>query len=542
MSDKSRLVAALYDAGVILEIIEPKSFRSRAYLSASRLVEESPYALSELANDGKALEIKGIGSSLFAQIRGFAASGMLPIRAELDVVWPEGLWDVLRVPGFGPKKVGALYHDLGITSLAELEYACNENRLVTLHGFGHKTQEKALESIVRLKSERGRRLFADMEELVQAITAELESVPGIASVTIAGDYRRLLPVTDGLVFVASATHSNDIALPAWLSPGGNQVSLCGLHGAAYSGERAGVNVGVFVYAESSFGTALALHTGSPAYLEALGAQDDLFAASEAEYFATLGVDFVPPHRRELELMGDTAAPRLLTLADIPGVLHVHSTYSDGSASIYDLALTARAAGFRFLGIADHSQTAVYARGLTVERLREQWEEIDRVNHLPELGGLRILRGIESDILADGSLDYPDEILSQLHFVVASVHSQFRLPRDEMTARLVRAASHPRVNILGHLTGRILLGRPGYDFDFDAVLAACAKNGTALELNSNPHRMDIGWEMCLAARRVGVKVAINPDAHHPEHLTHVRYGLNIANKAGLRREDLLEIKD
>lgn len=540
MSDKARLVAALYDAGIMLEVLEPKSFRSRAYLGASRLLEDSSYTLEELADQGKAQEIKGIGRSLFAQIKGFVASGVLPIMEDLERQWPAGLWDVLRVPGFGPKKVSALYHELGITSLAELEYACNENRLITLHGFGQKTQDKALESIARLKSERGKRLYADVEGLVADIYDELAGVEGISSAAVTGDFRRLLPVTDGLSFVVATEAAGELTLPEWLSPGPDDEVASGLNGKSYSGEREGVKVEVFVCCEACQGTALALHTGSAAYLDAIGARRDVSVAKEGDFFTQQGLAFVPPERREIELASVPVSPQPLTMADIQGALHVHSTYSDGSASIYDLALAAKRAGFSHLGIADHSQTAVYARGLTIERLQEQWQEIERLNRLPELAGLRILRGIESDILADGSLDYPDEILAALDFVVASVHSQFRMPREEMTVRLVRAASHPHVHILGHLTGRILLGRPGYDFDFDAVLQACATNGTALELNANPHRMDIGWEMCLAARRAGVKVAINPDAHHPEHLAHVRYGLNIANKAGLQREDLFTI--
>jgi DNA polymerase (family X) len=541
MSDKAKLVAALYDAGIMLEVLEPKSFRSRAYLNASRLLEDSPYTLSELAQDKKALEIKGIGNSLFAQIVGFYATGSLPIRSELDQLWPEGLWEVLRVPGFGPKKVSALHHELGISSLAELEYACNENRLMTLHGFGQKTQEKALESIARLKAQRGKRLSADVEELVLSIQTELSGVAGVSTVTAVGDYRRLLPVTDGLSFVVSGPRVTTISFPDWLAAE-QSGRLAGAIGAeAYFGEREGVRVEVLVCPEASLGTALGWHTGSTEYLEAIEARFDLVAASEEEYFTGLGVRLLPPHRRELELANEDAATPLLTLADIPGALHVHSTYSDGSASIYDLAVAAKAVGFSYLGIADHSQTAVYARGLSIERLQEQWEEIARLNRLPEFAGLRILRGIESDILADGSLDYPDEILAQFDFVVASVHSQFRMSYEDMTARLVRAAENPYVDIIGHLTGRILLGRPGYDFNFEAVLAACATHGTALELNSNPHRMDIGWRQCIAARQAGVKIAINPDAHHPEHLTHVRYGLNIANKAGLRREDLFEIR-
>ncbi|HSL94192.1 MAG TPA: PHP domain-containing protein, partial [Bacillota bacterium] len=430
---------------------------------------------------------------------------------------------------------------LGISSLAELEYACNENRLITLHGFGHKTQDKALESIERLKSQRGKRLFADVEQLVKTIRAELSALQGVSLVAAVGEYRRLLPVIDGLDFVVVASAHNDITWPEWLAPDQNTCVVDEVDCVAYVGEREGVRVGVSVCPEHALGTALALHTGSEAYLEHIVAGPELVATTEEDYFNGLGVDFLLPHRREVELLTAPHTAPQLTMADLPGALHVHSTYSDGSASIYDLAVAARAAGFSYLGIADHSQTAVYARGLTVERLLEQWDEIDRLNQLPEFAGLRILRGIESDILADGSLDYPDEILSRFDFVVASVHSQFRMSREDMTARLVRATENPCVDIIGHLTGRILLGRPGYDFDFEAVLAACAARGTALELNSNPHRMDIGWRQCLAARQAGVKIAINPDAHHPEHLTHVRYGLNIANKAGLRREDLFEIK-
>ncbi len=541
MSEKSKLVTALYEAGVMLEVLEPKSFRSRAYLSASRLVEDSPYTLEELTQEKKALEIKGIGNSLFAQISAFAATGVLPVRTDLDSVWPDGLWEVLRVPGFGPRKVSALYHELGISSLAELEYACNENRLITLHGFGHKTQEKALESIARLKSERGKRLFADVEDLAETLLSELRQVAGLASLDIAGEYRRLLPVTDGLKFVVTADPTDDVTFPGWLAPDENPVFPPVPGGTAYVGEREGVKVALYLYAPAQLGTAMAWHTGSDDYLASIGASAEHLAPSEMEYFAAFTEPFREPWQREDEqLMAEDAGP-ILTMADIPGVLHVHSTYSDGSASILDLARAAKGAGFKYLGIADHSQTAVYARGLTVDRLREQWDEINRLNEIPELSGLRILRGIESDILADGSLDYPEEILAQFDFVVASVHSQFRMSREDMTARLVRAALNPHVDIIGHLTGRILLGRPGYDFDFDAVLAACKQSGTALELNANPHRMDIGWRHCLAARKAGVKVAINPDAHHPEHLTHVSYGLNIANKAGLRRDDLFEIK-
>ena len=539
MSDKTTLVALLHQAGVMLEVLDPDSFRARAYYTAARALETSSLSLSDLIEGRAALKIKGIGKSLFSQMMEFNQTGSLPVIDELAVHWPEGLWDLLRLPGIGPKRVSALYHHLHITSLGELEYACNENRLVTLTGFGPKTQSKIVESIEVLKEQQGKRLYAEVESLAEELTQHFKALPGVLDCVIVGDFRRQCPIVERLDFLLQS--QGEVAGLSSLPGINREEDLTPYLTSLYTGEVKGMPINIFVCDSSWSGTALIHLTGSAAHLEALGMESLVPQASEEDYYNYLGLPFIHPSLREgqgeVELSRSGHLPALLEQRDIAGLLHIHSTYSDGSASIMELAKAARGMGHAYLGIADHSRSAVYANGLSIDRVKAQLAEIDGLNASGTLGALRVLKGIEVDILADGSLDYPDEVLSQFDFCIASVHSQFRMGVDQMTKRIVKAIANPHIDIIGHLTGRLLLGRSGYTLDMDAIIEACAQHNTALELNASPRRLDLSWEHCRQAKSRGVRIAINPDSHHISTLTDIRYGHLVAQKAGITAGDM-----
>jgi DNA polymerase (family X) len=558
--DKQAIVRTLEDIGTLLELQGESPFKSRAYATGARVIAGLDTSqLEELVRSGKLRSLKGIGAALAEKISELVTTGHLTYYETLQQQVPAGLLEMLTIPGMGPKKVKMIHDQLSIATVGELEYACHENRLVDLPGFGRKTQANILKGIDRLKQHRGQYLCHEAMLAARPLFEALSASELTARVAPAGSLRRRQEVVERIDLVVSTIQEERLR---------TTVAKWPLVGEVLNSEpshlslrlQGGVKADMHLVDDAAFPFALHALTGNHAYLAAMQAhasrrgytldQDGLrrgnerIACREEEaIFAALGLSYIPPELREG--LGEVAAaergalPRLIDERDIQGVFHVHSTWSDGMASIEEMARTAQGLGYRYLGLTDHSQSARYANGLDPDRVREQYRLIDRVNEMVD--GLTILKGSEVDILPDGTLDYPDDLLSQMDFVVASVHSRFNMPQAEMTARIIKAMRNPYVTMIGHLTGRLLLAREGYALDIDALIGEAVRLGVIIELNANPHRLDLDWRHLRAAHALGLLTSINPDAHSPDGLRDVTYGVGIARKGGVTAERVLNTR-
>jgi DNA polymerase (family X) len=558
--DKQAIVRTLEEIGTLLELQGESPFKSRAYAMGARVIAGLDTSqLEELVRSGKLRSLKGIGAALAEKISELVTTGHLTYYETLQQQVPAGLLEMLTIPGMGPKKVKMIHDQLSIATVGELEYACHENRLVDLPGFGRKTQANILKGIDRLKQHRGQYLCHEAMQAARPLFEALSASALTARVALAGSLRRRQEVVERVDLVASTIQEDRLR---------TTVAKWPLVGEMLSSEpshlslrlQGGVKADIHLVDDAAFPFALHALTGNHAYLVAMQAhasqrgytldQDGLrrgnerVACREEEaIFAALGLSYIPPELREglgeVEAAERGALPRLIDERDIQGVFHVHSTWSDGMATIEEMARTAQGLGYRYLGLTDHSQSARYANGLDPDRVREQHRLIDRVNEM--LDGLTILKGSEVDILSDGTLDYPDDLLSQMDFVVASVHSRFNMPQAEMTARIIKAMHNPYVTMIGHLTGRLLLAREGYALDIDAIIGEAVRLGVIIELNANPHRLDLDWRHLRAAHALGLLTSINPDAHSPDGLRDVTYGVGIARKGGVTVEQVLNTR-
>ena len=549
----------------LLELSGASPFRVRAYANAVRALETLPSPLDELLAAGTLTEVKGIGDSVAELVAELADTGTAQAYEKLRAATPEGLLDMLRIPGLGPRKIVAIRKALGIETLDALEQACRDGQLATLKGFGSKTQATILKGVEFIRAHEGHCRVDSAHQSAQSLLAVLR--PYAQHLAVAGELRRARETVQQLDFVIGTTDA-EAAIAAFdahpdiaeiLAPGTGFDLSDSTELAEVSSEgrlSSGLQANLHVVPDEAFSAALHYYTGSEEFRSALCAKaterglvlderglwrgdERIECADEAALFAALGLAYIPPELRENQGEVEAAAadtlPELVTVADIRGILHVHSTYSDGVDSLEAMARAVQERGFEYMGIADHSQAAAYAGGLRVEDVQRQWEEIDRLNEA--LAPFRIFKGIESDILTDGSLDYDDDLLAQFDFVVASVHSQFNLSRDAMTARIVRAIEHPVATIVGHPTGRLLLDREGYAVDIDSIIEAAARCGVALEINAHPSRLDLDWRHVKKARDHGVQIAVNTDAHSVGGLDHLGYGIGIARKGWLRAADI-----
>lgn len=557
-ADRKTILSTLEQIAVLLELAGANPFKSRAFQNGARTLQSWEGDLAEGLESGELAALKGVGKGLLTEIRALVETGESPAYEELRAAVPDGLLDVLKIPGLGPKRVGVLHEKLGIESLAELEYACNENRLVELDGFGAKTQEKILKGIDFVQRFSGRFLLSDAWRRSDRLIEALREIEGVEQVELAGSVRRRKEIVkdiDVLVAASSPAHVHE-ALAA----------LDGVEDVIGSGETKtsvrmdnGLQIDLRTVTPAQFPFALHYFTGSKEHnthlrqrakdrgmklneygLFPVDSEESLVCADEASVFEALDLSFVEPEMREdlgeVEAASLGELPSLVQLSDLRGALHNHSTWSDGAHSIKDMALAAQALGLEYFGISDHSQTAVYASGLTPDDIAKQHDEIDALND--SLEGITVLKGIESDILADGSLDYSDEVLASFDFVVASVHSQFTLDPAKQTERCIRAVQNPFCDMLGHPTGRILLGREGFEMDLRAVIAAAAESGTAIELNANPHRLDLDWREIRYATGLGCLISIAADAHRAAGLEDLRYGVALARKGWATRAQVL----
>ncbi|HWR42751.1 DNA polymerase/3'-5' exonuclease PolX [Sporomusa sp.] len=556
MIDRYELAQLLAEIAQMLELSGENTFKVRAYQNAARTVEQLDSSLTDPDAEAKLAGIKGIGPALGDKIREYIATGRITYYEELKSSLSPVLFELLKLPGLGPKKALALHKQLGVHSLGELEYACRENRLVSLTGFGTKTQERILQGIEYMKKFQGQFILGDAWLVADLIVEYIKLQPGVEQAAAVGSIRRGLEVVRDIEIVAASSSPDSLAagltdmqgVDHVVSREANKLTVSLLNGLICT---------VYIVGPDEYWTALAYYTGSDGYIAKMTEQaarqgltfnsagvktqagEQVAVKDEHSLYSLFKLSYAEPESREDEtelkpIGADTES--LVALADIRGVFHVHTNYSDGAGSLADMAAAARQRGWQYLGIADHSQTAVYARGLRTETVMAQRREIDKLNAAhPDF---TILTGIESDILPDGSLDYPDEVLASFDFVVASVHSAFRQSEADMTRRIVRAVRNRYVTMLGHPTGRILLGRKGYAVNLPEVIQAAVQSGTMIEINASPYRLDLDWRWCRTAKEQGIVFAINPDAHAVSEFEHMRYGLAVARKAGLTAGDIV----
>jgi DNA polymerase (family 10) len=545
-----------------LELRGESTFRSRAYeQAATALLAVDTDDLGPLYRSGELARARGIGPATLSVVRDLIETGESSYLEQLRATTPSGLLDLLRVPGLGTARIHKLHEALGVDSIESLEQAARDGRLARLPRYGPKTAEKILRGIQLLRAAGTQRLYPQgAEEGVRAL-AMVRGHPDVLAAGLAGSIRRRRE-TVGDVDVVAACGGNPerVATSFANAPGVRSARVTGVASVAITYVD-GTCIDLHCVAREDFAIALWRATGSTDHLDAVAArlaergfalQDDRLLderhavvpiADEAALYQHAGLAFVPPELREgrgeIEAAAAGRLPTLLEPDDIRGVLHCHSTWSDGKATIAQMADAARERGWSYIGITDHSQSAFYASGMSRERVLAQLDEIDALN--AARGGVRVLKGVEADILADGTLDYGDDLLDRFDFVVASVHSRFAMDRATMTARVLRALDSPYLTILGHPTGRLLLSREPYPIDVDAVLEKAAEVGAAVELNADPKRLDLDWRHLPRARALGVPIEIGPDAHSPRGLDHMTTGIGIARKGGLTARDVLNTR-
>ncbi len=512
------LARMLAEAADLMEVLGETGFRVNAYRKAARALERYEGELAKLVAAGFD-SLPGIGKGLAGALAEIVETGEFDYLEELRGQVPPGVAELFMVQGLGPKRIRALWQ-AGIDSLEGLVRAAEEGRIAAMSGFGKKTQQALLEA-ARFALANLRRVHLPVGlEAARMVLADLEAA-GIRA-ELAGSLRRRLETAGNVDLVARAAPE---AVFIALGEHAREVRS----GVVY-GQLEGLPLRVICASERDFGTVLVRATGSASWVRALGELPA--AASEDALFAGLGLRPVPPSWREPEHLGLEPPARLVERGDLAGLVHLHTAYSDGTASLRTMATAAIAEGYAYMVVSDHSQTAAYAGGLTLEALERQWAEIDALN--AELAPFRILKGIESDILPDGSLDYPDEVLARFDVVLGSLHSHFNLSPAEQTARLLRAVENPYLTVLAHPSGRLLLRRRGVEANWERVLERAAELGKIVEINANPWRLDLDWRLVLAWRDRLV-FSIGPDAHAPEGYADVAYGLWMAQKAGLGPE-------
>ncbi|HLX62109.1 MAG TPA: PHP domain-containing protein [Planctomycetota bacterium] len=534
-------VAALLDEiGKRMELVGESPFKIRAYYVAAENLVLITTPLEELIAKGKLKEIPGVGEAIAEKIIKLHKTGTHPTLEFLREQFPAGVLDLLKIPGLGPKKAAALYQSLKISSLAELESACRDGLLAKEKGFGAKFQDKILEGLAFERKNVGLLRIDAAHDRARAACEALKSrVPSFKEVLAAGSVRRACEVVGGLDLVAVC----DSEPPEPL--------------------ESSADISVTIALPERLGTALLFVTGNSEHVNALRSRatargleltpeglrrgsEELPCADEAEIYAALGLPYIEPELREglgeIERAERSAQPRLIEESDLRGILHCHTDFSDGSNTLVQMAETVRKLGQQYFGVCDHSQSAAYARGMRFEKVRAQHQLADDLNRQYEGKRFRILKGIESDILEHGELDYSDEQLPQFDFIVASVHSRFQLSKKDQTARIVNAVKNPFTTILGHPTGRLLLQRESYEVDVDEILKACAEHGVAVEINADPHRLDLDWRWHGRALELGCMLSINPDAHDTGGFLNQKWGVLIARKGGVPAERVLNCLD
>lgn len=522
----------------LMELHNENPFKIKSVANAAFKVDKLPHAIQ-----GKSLEeiaqIDGLGKSISGKVWELLQTGTMAELQQILTATPEGIVEMLGIKGIGPKKIVVIWKDLGIESIGELYYACNENRLIEAKGFGLKTQDEIRKIIEFKMAAQGKFLYAHAEAQVNQLHADvavwLNGFNGAPLLGIAGDYRRCLEIIESVDLIIAAEFPLEIIdnLSAF-----KQLEFQDVNDNTFSALMpSGLKINLSITEKNNFYLEWFKLTGNQTHVDAvLAMAGNGPFSSEQEIYQQAGLAFVEPELREgldeIELAKANTLPKLITYADLKGTLHNHSTWSDGVHTLEEMALFCKnELQLEYLGMCDHSRSAFYANGLNEQRVYAQHQEIDALN--AKLAPFRIFKGIESDILYDGSLDYSNEILKTFDFVVASVHSILRMDEDKATSRLVTAIENPYTTILGHPTGRLLLSRKGYPIDYKKVIDACAANGVVIEINANPLRLDLDWRWHRYALEKGVVLSINPDAHRKEGFHDMHYGLLVGRKGGLQ---------
>ena len=549
--DNRALTRAFRLAAQLMELHEENPFKIRAYEGTANALEALSFPVSDVERTGLP-DRTGLSKTAAAKVAEMLDTGSFEDLTRLLAATPPGVVELLKIKGIGPKKIRSLWKELGVESADQLREAAETDQVSKLKGFGQKTQQAILEALDFTDQSRGKLLYPQAEELAHDLLGRLEATPGVERAAVSGEVRRRLETVETVLLVAATE-----------SPAAVHELLGSLDGLTFDPRRSGpfawrgtatasgVKVEVRLVAPAEFTNQLLLTSAADAHLTGALA-DELLPGQpaslrqwlkreqfteEADLYARAGLQYVEPELREglweLPLARANQLPRLLEDGDLRGSLHNHSTYSDGNHSLREMATFLRDEGYEYLGICDHSQAAHYANGLPMERVRQQHQEIDQLNQ--ELAPFRIFKGIESDILSDGSLDYPPTVLETFDFIVASVHSNLKMDERKATTRVLRAIENPYTTMLGHPTGRLLLRREGYPLDHKAVIDACAQHNVIIEINANPWRLDLDWRWVHYALEQGVQLSINPDAHHTNGYADMRYGVFMGRKGGLTKD-------
>jgi DNA polymerase (family 10) len=559
--NKDDIADTLESIGLLLELKGENAFKTRAYANAARAVETHPGNIETMAREKRLAEIPGIGAAIAAKISELVETGRLEFYEKLRGEFPATLFDLFELQGVGAKKIKALYDQLAVTSIPELEAACKAGRVAALAGFGEKTAAKMLAAIEARGKYADTYRLGTVAPLAETLLEHLKKDPDVSQACIAGSYRRRKETLHDLDFIVATPFPEEItahftsheAVEEIIARGPTKTSVR---------LKSGVQADLRVVTNEQYPFALAYFTGSKEHnvkvrsmalargwtlneyrlapVEGKAAAPIPAIEDEADLHEALGLQYIEPELREnlgeIEAAQAGTLPELVTLPSLRGTFHNHTTESDGRATLEEMANAARDLGLEYLGIADHSRSSFQAHGLDPERLLRQGEEIRKLN--ATFDEFRLFAGTECDILKDGTLDFPNEVLAQLDYVVASVHNVFNLPQAEMTARIIRAISNPYVTMLGHLTGRLLLSREPYAVDIPAVIEAAAATGTWIELNANPSRLDMDWRWWPLAKEKGVRCVINPDAHTTAGLQHLWFGVAAARKGWLTRDNVM----
>ncbi len=538
MSNKE-LAKAFKLTAQLMELHDENPFKIRSIQNAAFKLERHPVPIETL-DPNEIGSIEGVGKSIQTKITDLLTTNSFPEMDEMLKLTPKGVIDMLSIKGIGPKKVRTLWKELGIESTGELLYACNENRLVELKGFGSKTQLQIKQAIEYMEANQGKYLFAVIEPIALQILQDIRNSGIAEECSYTGEFRRKLEIQEKIELVLVPKEisavldfisSHPLIDKDSIKSGNTEIT------AVIAGKLPLI---LFISDREHFASLLFRTTGNPEHLEMLQEKYKLsipeISVSENDIYALAKLPYFEPElregRSEFTLIKEGKLPALVEEKDLKGILHNHTTYSDGAHTLEEMAVYCKGLGYQYLGICDHSKSAFYANGLQPERILKQHEEIDALNS--KLGPFRIFKGIESDILTDGSLDYPDEILKSFDFIVASIHSGLRMDKEKATQRLLKAIENPYTTILGHPTGRLLLAREGYPIDHQKIIDACAANGVIIELNANPYRLDLDWRYIPYALNKNVLISINPDAHRMEGYHDMHYGVCVARKGGLTK--------
>lgn len=550
--DRHAIALVLDEIGTLLDLHGENTFKARAFQTAARAVEQADADINELARAGELETLAGIGPATARVIRELIETGSAKFYHDLRARTPSGFYELLAIPKLGAKRIRILHEKLGINSVADLERAAQAGEIAKLPGFGGRTQEILLAGINYVRGTLGRRRLAEALDVGPRLLGFVSALPGVEHAEIVGELRRAMETVDGIDIVAAIDpKKRDPAINLFLElPGVMETGRIDEE-RAFATLSDGFRLRLRCVAPLDYAHAVVEETGSEAHIASLrrvAAQQDkhleaIHGASETELYEQLELQYVEPELRETGEEVDVARahtlPALVTFEDLRGCFHCHTVYSDGRHTVEEMARAAQQRRWRYLGIADHSKNAGYAGGLSADQIKRQQEEIDEWN-AKHGNKVWVFKGIEADILTDGRLDYEDEpdVLASFDFTVGSVHSSFNLPEPAMTARMIRAMQNPALTFLGHATGRLLLSRAGYKIDVEQIFAAAVEFGVAVEINADPYRLDLGWQYWRRGKQLGVRTAINPDAHSTRSLDVVEYGVCMARKGWLEKSDVV----